>query len=224
MILNTLLNFFLPKICGSCSKILTDPTDYLCIACELQLIANCKPDYIYIKEVFKGRVHLHNSVYFIDFNKKGAIQKVMHNIKYKNQQKLALYLSEQLIKKVPTDFFKNIDLLIPVPLHKKKEKERGYNQSLLIAQGIQKIYTIPINTTILTRKLQTESQTTKSKLNRWKNVKNAFTLENNLLLNKKHILLIDDVFTTGATIEACIKTIQANTEACKCSILTIARA
>jgi ComF family protein len=155
--------------------------------------------------------------------KKEGIQKILHSIKYQNQKKLAVFIAEQMARKLGIDFFKNIDVLIPVPLHPKKQKIRGYNQASLIAQGINNVFSLPVNTTTLTRAQFTDSQTTKNRLDRWKNVQGAFELKNKEVLSKKHVLLLDDVFTTGATLEACIKTLQKGID-CKCSILTLVRA
>ena len=151
------------------------------------------------------------------------MQQVLHSIKYQNQKKLAIYIAEQLAIKLGDEFFQEIDSIIPVPLHPKKLKLRGFNQSNVIAQGIQNIRSTPIDPHSLQRKEYTESQTNKTRLERWNNVNTAFELVNYEALKKKNILLVDDVFTTGATLETCIKTIQ-NKADCKCSIITLARA
>ena len=118
-------------------------------------------------------------------------------------------------------FFNSIDYIIPVPLHPKKEKLRGYNQSLCIANGRKEILKIKIDSKSLQRKVNTESQTKKNKYSRWENVGQVFELTNKKQLNNKHILLVDDVVTTGSTLESCIATLQ-QTEGIKFSIITIA--
>lgn len=223
MIINNILNLFLPQLCGACSKPTLQATDQLCLVCEAQLIWKSKLNKTKISRALRGRVEIEKGVFFIDFTKKEGIQSVLHSIKYQNQKKLAVYIAEQMAQKLGSDFFRNIDVLIPVPLHPKKQKIRGYNQANLIAQGINNIFPLPINTTTLTRVQFTESQTNKNRLDRWKNVQDAFELKNKEVLNKKHVLLLDDVFTTGATLEACIKTLQKGID-CKCSILTLVRA
>ena len=120
-------------------------------------------------------------------------------------------------------FFNSIDYIIPVPLHPKKEKIRGYNQSLYIAKGIKEILKIKIDSKSLQRKVNTESQTEKNKYSRWKNVGQVFELIDKNRLSNKHILLVDDVVTTGSTLESCIETLQ-QTEGIKVSIVTIALA
>lgn len=223
MILNNILNLFFPKLCGACSKPIINCTDELCLNCEIHLVYESHPNTTKIQKALRGRVAIEQGVFFIDFTKKEGVQQVLHSIKYQNQKNLAIYLVEELATKLGAEFFETIDVLIPVPLHPKKFKIRGFNQADLIATGIHNCFKIPINTHSLQRKLFTESQTKKNRLERWKNVQNAFELKDKNSLNKKHILLLDDVFTTGATLEACIKTLQKEVD-CKCSILTLARA
>ena len=223
MILNNILNLFFPKLCGACSKMIVNPKDELCIKCEIHLIHDSHPNKIKIQQTLRGRVEIEKGAFFIDFTKKEGVQQVLHSIKYQNQKKLAIYMAEELAIKLGDDFFKGIDLIIPVPLHPKKLKIRGFNQSYLIAKGIQNIRKTNIDCHSLQRKVFTESQTKKNRLERWENVSQAFELVNKKTLYKKHLLIIDDVFTTGATLEACIKTLKKEVD-CKCSILTLARA
>jgi ComF family protein len=223
MILNNILNLFFPKLCGACSKPIINCADELCLNCEIHLVYESNPNTTKIIKDLRGRVQIEKGVFFIDFTKKEGVQQVLHSIKYQNQKKLAIYLAEELANKLGAEFFETIDVLIPVPLHPNKFKIRGFNQADLIATGIHNSFKIPIDTQSLQRKVFTESQTKKNRLERWKNVQNAFYVSDKNSLNKKHILLLDDVFTTGATLEACIKTLQKEVD-CKCSILTLARA
>lgn len=139
-----ILNLFFPKLCGACSKIISNPTDELCLKCELHLIYESQPNKYKINQQLRGRVEINQSAFLIDFTKKEGIQQVLHSIKYQNQKQLAIYLAEELVKKLGHTFFADIDLLIPVPLHPKKRKIRGFNQSELIAQGIQNITSIKL--------------------------------------------------------------------------------
>ena len=223
MLFNNILNLFYPKLCGACSTIIINCVDELCLNCELHLVYESAPNTTKIKKALRGRVGIENGVFFIDYTKKEGVQQVLHSIKYQNQKKLAIYLAEEFTKKLGATFFETIDVLIPVPLHPKKFKIRGFNQADLIATGIHNCFKIPIDTNTLQRKQFTESQTKKNRIERWENVQNAFEVKDKTALNKKHILLLDDVFTTGATLEACIKTLQKEVD-CKCSILTLARA
>ena len=223
MLLNNILNLFFPKLCGACSQIIANPTDELCIKCDLHLIQESHPNTSKIQQTLRGRVKVEKRAFFIDFTKKEGVQQVLHSIKYQNQKKLAIYMAEELAIKLGANFFSDIDLIIPVPLHPKKFKLRGLNQSDLIAEGIQNIRKTSIDYYSLQRKVFTESQTKKNRLERWNNVSQAFEVVNKKNLQSKHLLIIDDVFTTGATLEACIKTLQKEVY-CKCSILTLARA
>jgi len=223
MLLNNILNLFFPKLCGACSQIIANPTDELCIKCDLHLIQESHPNTSKIQQTLRGRVEVEKGAFFIDFTKKEGVQQVLHSIKYQNQKKLAIYMAEELAIKLGANFFNDIDLIIPVPLHPKKFKLRGFNQSDLIAEGIQNIRKTSIDYYSLQRKVFTESQTKKNRLERWNNVSQAFEVVNKKTLQSKHLLIIDDVFTTGATLEACIKTLQKEVD-CKCSILTLARA
>lgn len=217
-----LIDLVLPKLCGSCAAIISSK-EHLCLGCELYLIHQVSVNKTYIKDYLKGRVPIHGGFSFLDYSKEDLTQDLLYNIKYQNQPQLAVYVSRCMAKKLDSAFMEYIDVIVPVPLHPNKQKLRGYNQSELIAIGIQQIHNIPINTATLRRKENTDSQTRKSKLSRWRNVKNAFELHNNSSLKNKHVLLIDDVFTTGATLEACASVLQKETVT-ECSILTLARA
>jgi competence protein ComFC len=221
--LTDLIHLFFPKYCGACSKTLTNPIDELCLACENELIFESEANCSDLKNALRGRLKIISGAYLNDYNKKEGMQKALHSIKYHKRRKLAVILAEQLAIKLGKSFFKKIDYIVPVPLHPKKMKTRGFNQCLLIAQGIKNRTSIPIVSDCLIRKEFTESQTNKNRLERWENVENAFAFKNEPSIKNKHLLLVDDVFTTGATIEACIKTIQRKI-LCDCSVITLAKA
>lgn len=223
MLIEGLIHLFLPKYCGACSNKLISPKDELCLACENELIFESEPNCSYLNNALRGRVKINTIAYLNDFNKKEAMQKALHSIKYHKRKKLAILLAEQLALKLGPSFFETIDYIIPVPMHQKKMKIRGFNQCDLIAKGITNKTSIPIIRKCLLRKKNNESQTNKNRTERWENVENAFELRNEKFLKNKHLLLVDDVFTTGATIEACVKTIQRKI-LCECSVLTLAKA
>ena len=223
MIINNLFRLFFPKYCAACFKPIIGLEDELCVRCENNLIYDPTPAQKELKKALRGRVNIEQSGYLFDFTKKDDVQDILHSIKYQKQKKLAVYLAEKLAVKLGPTFFKKIDGILPVPLHQRKLKMRGFNQSESIARGIKNITSIPVKNGYLLRKKFTESQTNKNRWERWENVKHAFELMNQEAWNSKHILLVDDVFTTGATLEACVKTIQEKVS-CKCSILTLAKA
>lgn len=211
MFICTIYNLFFPKMCGACSKLTIRFEDELCLRCELQLLYLAEPNANKIAKELKGRVKIEKGVYLFDFSKKERVQEILHSIKYKKNKKLGSF------------FFEDIDILLPIPLHPKKEKIRGYNQAELIAKGINKFIPMEVNLTSLKRTIFTDSQTNKNRMERWENVQNAFEVRNKKKLENKHLLLIDDVFKTGATLEACKQTLKREVN-CRYSILTIARA
>ena len=160
--------------------------------------------------LFYGRVRLKAVTACFFFSKEGKVQRLIHELKYKGNADAGVFLGQELgktIKEAP--LFEGLDYLIPVPLHPKREKERGYNQSMMIAQGINEVTEIPIGDQYLVRSVNTATQTHKSKEERWQNVKDIFEVRHAEQLEGKYVLLIDDVLTTGATLEACALKLSA---------------
>lgn len=161
-------------------------------------------------QIFYGKVRLKAVTACFFFSKDGKVQQLIHALKYRGNSEAGVFLGQELgksIKEAP--LFQGIDFLIPVPLHPKREKARGYNQSLMIAQGISEVTGIAIGSDLLARSVNTSTQTHKSKEERWKNVKDIFEVRHPERLQGKYVLLIDDVLTTGATLEACALTLSA---------------
>jgi len=157
-----------------------------------------------VSQVFWGRVKLEFAFSFYYFSKGSIVQNLMHQVKYHGAKELAYELGKEFaIELKGTDFHKQVECIIPVPLHPQKEKKRGYNQCYWIALGISDVLKIPIINNVLLRSIYTSTQTKKNRIQRWENVKNAFRVNNPSLIENKHIVLIDDVITTGATLEAC---------------------
>jgi len=152
------------------------------------------------------------------------VQKILHHLKYKSVKEIGSFLGNiygtQLIQQ---EKWKTVDLIIPIPLHKKKEKKRGYNQSEWIAKGLSAGMQIPYNTNLLIRSEFTETQTKKSRFHRWQNVKEVFQLTDLNALKNKHVLVCDDVLTTGATLEAAIQKLSVVPDI-KISVVTLAAA
>ena len=163
-----------------------------------------------LAQMFYGRVHLKAVTACFFFSKEGKVQHLIHELKYKGNREAGAFLGQELGKRLQeAPLFQGIDYLIPVPLHPKREKERGYNQSMIIAQGIAEVTSINIGVDFLVRSVNTATQTHKSKEERWQNVRNIFELRHAERLEGKYVLLIDDVLTTGATLEACALTLSA---------------
>ena len=186
-----------------------------------------KTNYFEIKEndlqkLFWGKVELGYAAALYKFVNDSPLQKMIHALKYEENQEVGIYLGEQIAYEIEESiFFKDIDYIMPVPLHPKKEKIRGYNQSRCIAKGIKEGLKTEIETTTLTRTVDTVSQTKKTKYSRWENVGEVFGITDVEKLKYKHILLIDDVVKTGSTLEACVTKLK-QIEGIKVSIVTIA--
>lgn len=199
-------NLFFPNICQACGIPLVKKESIICIECGYKLP---RTNFHYFEEnpisrIFWGRANIHAATSFLFFNKGGNVQKLIHQFKYKGNietgKHLGILLGRDLLK---SDLFKKVDIAIPVPLHSKKLRKRGYNQSSIIAQGISLAMKIPYDCNTLIRTEFTETQTKKARYSRWENVRGKFGLHNPESLTEKHILLVDDVLTTGATLEAC---------------------
>ena len=223
--LHSTLNLFYPRVCAACGESLLKDEVTVCTTCRFTLprtgyeLHADNP----VAQTFYGRVPFHAVTSCFFFAKSGKVQHLIHQLKYKGNKEAGFFLGQQMgesIKEAP--LFQGIDYLIPVPLHPKREKQRGYNQSLMIAQGIREVTGIPIGDKYLVRGIYTETQTHKSAEERFKNVKDIFEVHHADELKGKHVLLIDDVLTTGATLESCARqlleipgiTISAATAAC----------
>lgn len=207
--LSSLLNLVFPKLCVCCGGSLMEGEENICLTCLYSLPRLTKQDYTdnRIMDLFLGRVQLEKAFSWCMFEKQTSVQNILHHIKYKDKDYLARQMGEIMAREMP-DFFADIDAIVPVPLHKKKQKIRGYNQSQEIAKGVQSVVGLPIFSELLTRTRFSETQTHKNKDQRWQNVQGLFTLEPNEGFEGKHLLLIDDVLTTGSTAIACLKCLE----------------
>ena len=181
----------------------------ICLTCLYSLPRLAKQDYTdnRIMDLFLGRVKLEKAFSWCMFEKQTSVQNILHHIKYKDKDYLARQMGEIMAREMP-DFFADIDAIVPVPLHTKKQKIRGYNQSQEIAKGVQSVVGLPIFSKLLSRTRFSETQTHKNKEERWKNTQGLFSLEPNEGFDGKHLLLIDDVLTTGSTAIACLEELQ----------------
>lgn len=159
-----------------------------------------------------GRIPVQNTSACWLFEKNGKVQNILHSIKYENNKELAFFSGALYAEELKQDqAFSTCTLILPIPLHEKKLKQRGFNQSELFAKGLSKGLNIPVNSDLLTRVKETATQTRKKKFERWENVEGIFELKSKAPLINQHILLVDDVITTGATLEAawsCLKEID----------------
>lgn len=152
---------------------------------------------------FYGKINFNAAASLYYFSKGGKVQRLVHNFKYKGHKEIGLYTGEYYGSKLKlSPFFSGINVIIPVPLHPYRFKQRGYNQAEYFAMGLAKSLNVKVLNNILVRALASETQTHKSRFNRWENVKDIFHLNDYGMLEGMHILLVDDVITTGSTLEA----------------------
>lgn len=221
IISNALIDLIYPKHCEICSIDLNSNEQFLCLGCKFDLpyIHQSQNTLDSLNKLFWGRVHVENVTALLNYQKGNQTQKILHQLKYHKKTKLAIHFGEMIGELISEPA--KIDYLIPVPLHPKKKRIRGFNQSTVIAKGIQTTSNIPIIEDVIKRNTFNKSQTNFSKFDRWDNVNSIFTITKPELLKNKHIILIDDVITTGATIEACVQEFL-KIEGCKVTIAVLA--
>ncbi|RLD41971.1 MAG: ComF family protein [Bacteroidetes bacterium] len=225
-IINNLIEIFYPKICLACERRLLDHERVLCSYCELNLpktnFHNRESNPVEI--LFWGRCRIDSASAYYRYIKQGNVQNLIHNFKYKGYQEIGLYIGEIYGKQLmASERYKTVDLIIPVPLHNKKLKIRGFNQSEVFAHGLSRSMKAITDSTILIRNIHTSTQTKKSRWDRHKNVSSIFSIKDPELLKGKHIMIVDDVITTGSTIESCVNTLT-EIEDIKISVIAIASA
>jgi ComF family protein len=205
-ILSDFLGLFFPRICASCNDNLFRNEKLLCTRCLYELPkTNYQNDpENEVAQMFWGRVPVKHAMAYCYFHKKGHLQTLLHKLKYKGQKEIGYELGKMMGYDLLNSSFSEIDIIIPVPLHNSKLRKRGYNQSECIANGISAIMNAPVDHASLSRAIANPTQTKKHRYDRWSNVEGIFTLANSEKITNKHILLVDDVVTTGATLEACV--------------------
>lgn len=220
---NQFFELFFPQLCICCGNRLIDIEKSVCLNCLNKLP---KTNYLTTRDnklevFFAGRFPFEHIAAFAYFVKGGSIQKIIHEIKYKNNPQLALYVGEICGKEIlKSRFFEGVDCIVPIPLHPKRLRQRGYNQALMVAKGIANKTGFTVCEENLIRVINNPSQTKNTKLQRWKNTEGIFDIRNKDFFSGKHILLIDDVVTTGSTIEVCAKLLLSCADV-KVSIFTV---
>jgi len=222
--LDALLHLFYPPQCTACREVLNADEKYICLNCKYLLphTGFHKRQDNPMEKVFLGRVAIEAASAFLYFEAGGKVQNLLHYIKYKGMKEAAAEVGEWYGEELTDSRLNNIDVIIPVPLHKSKIIKRGYNQSEWFAKGLAKGMNKPIDASSLMKIRKTESQTKKTRLQRQVNVAESFAVKNISALTNKHIMLVDDIITTGATLEACTQTLLALNCGIKISIATIA--
>lgn len=194
----------------------------MCLDCLYKLPKIEKIHLSELEKVFWGRFDVERVTAYFYYQKESPYNRLLHKMKYGNHpevgMRLALMAAEQLSKE---GFFDGIDAIVPLPLSKKKRRQRGYNQCDYIAEGLSQITGIPVLKDCVVRNKSNETQTHKTRDERWRNVEGIFSLANPELIEGKHILLIDDILTTGATLTNCAIAIKSGCN-CRISVFTLA--
>ena len=195
-----------PDPCNACGAQLVQGEQQICTRCLYDLPFT--DFHLYqenaVAKLFWGRVHCHTAMAMLYFRKGSRVQELVHQLKYRSRTALGLRMGAILAERLAASpLYEHADLIIPVPLHARKERQRGYNQSRLIAEGMSAVLQVPVNTALLIRLKDTGTQTKKNRYSRFENMKAVFDAPLQEELRGKNIILVDDVITTGATLESC---------------------
>ncbi|MFL5808773.1 MAG: ComF family protein [Flavisolibacter sp.] len=209
-----LLHLAFPHLCEGCGNDLPDIAHPLCLHC-LSLLPETSfhlHEQNPVSHLFTGRVPVQYATAGFFFTKGAMMQQLLHQVKYKNNKALGIYLGRSLGSMLASSpHFQSVDLIIPLPLFKAKERRRGFNQSAILCKGIHEMFHKPVIESIVKRISDTESQTHKNRMERWENMDGQFELIDPEPIRDKHVLLVDDVLTTGATLEACARALLKGT-------------
>ena len=220
--ISDLIDLIFPRHCCVCGETLSRQERDICLNC-LYTLPKIEPHHKKeIEQIFWGKIDIERAASFMYYRKGSPYNALMHRLKYKNAPEVGTRLAEMAAKELlDSDFFDGITRIVPLPLSKKKLRKRGYNQSEYIAMGLSNITGISVDTSLVKRDIANETQTHKNRDERWENVKDIFSVNGNVSLEDEHVLLVDDILTTGATICSCAATLQKEC-GCKISIFTLA--
>lgn len=206
--IDLIINLFFPKICAGCHAILTTGELTICTMCRHQISLtqhHLDPNNEAVKK-FYGKIDIEHASAFLYFSKKGIVQELIHHLKYKHQQEIGTLLGNWYVEDLKQIHLTiPFDTVIPVPLHKKKLNNRGYNQVATFGKALAEGLEISYTDTILYRKKYSKTQSKKNLLGRSENIENIFDVFDTANHQDQHFLLVDDVLTTGATLEACAR-------------------
>lgn len=225
-LLDDFLSLLFPRICYGCGNHLLRNENIICTEC-LVLIPRTnyhKQGENPVEQLFWGRCHIQSAAAFSYYNKGSRIRNLIHNMKYKGIKEIGTLLGRIYGSSLGnSEFTDPIDIIVPVPLHPSKKRSRGFNQSELIAAGISEVTGLKVNNSAVVRSVASSTQTRRSRYDRWVNVEGIFEVADPESLAGRHILLVDDVITTGSTIESCVNAIL-KVEGVKVSVAALAYA
>lgn len=203
--LEAFLSLIYPHICTGCGKTLHPHEDCICLQCKIQLPRTFfeQQQGNFIEKLFWGKLEIEAATAHYFFHQDSTIQRLMHHLKYDNKPQIGVVLGKMVGSELLKNHrFSTVDLIVPIPLHPKKLRKRGYNQAAEIAKGMAESLNVEWSSTDLIRTVHTDTQTRKSTFDRWKNVNAIFGVPHAQRLRGKHILIVDDVVTTGSTLQA----------------------
>lgn len=205
------LSLFYPHLCIGCENVLPKGVEYLCPKCHYNLpkTHTHRLEVPQFREKFEGLVNVQDVLVFGHFHKKGLVQKLLHELKYGEMPAIGEMIGKRYAKDLFESGFENrYDVIVPVPLHPKRLKERGYNQSESFAKGLSDVLGGSLNTNHLVKRKHIQSQTKKTKVERIRSLEGVFGVVNTRFFSGKNILLVDDLLTTGATLLACLEVLK----------------
>ena len=218
------ISLLFPRLCYGCGNHLVRNESLICTECFVMIPRtnyHLNPDNP-VSQLFWGRCRIEKASAFSYYTRDSRIRKMIHQLKYKGARDIGSELGRiYAVSLRSSKFLDDIDMIIPVPLHPSKKRQRGFNQSDEISRGISSVSGLPVDTGMLIRKTGSKTQTRKSRYDRWTNVRDIFLVTDEEKLKGRHILLVDDVITTGSTIEACAGEIL-KTEGTKVSVVALA--
>ncbi|HUR65005.1 MAG TPA: hypothetical protein VMZ03_01540 [Chitinophagaceae bacterium] len=202
---DAVLHLLFPHVCSGCGTDILNENTMLCMRCidslpetNFELHWN-NP----VERIFWGRLPLLAATAQFYYNKESLMQHLMHQFKYKGNKDLGYQLGRIMGEQLKRSGRFDVDAIVPLPLFPFKERKRGYNQATILSEGIAEVMNIPVLTNVITRPQHTETQTRKGRIERWKNIDGKFVLSDASPVCNRHLLLVDDVVTTGATLESC---------------------
>ncbi|WP_299706315.1 ComF family protein [uncultured Pontibacter sp.] len=227
--LQDFLSLLFPEICHACDQPLARGERFICTECNVKLPytdlhVHGATEQNMLQQRFWGKVPVRFAFAYLHFRPKGRVQRLLHKLKYKGAQELGEHLGKRYGALLSDhQYAEHFDLILPVPLHRLKLRRRGYNQSDGFAKGLAGAMELEWSNRLLVRNIDTDSQTKKSRLDRWQNVESVFEVKSPEKVKGKRVLLVDDVLTTGATLEACAQALL-NSGCEEVSVVTIAAA